>query len=94
MKKIYQQINSKNWCQDAYAKDKDGHAVTTRSVNAVRWCAVGWIIRIYPTKNCDRIQQQLRDVLNMPPSEGLGKWNDTRHRTWQQVRAAFKKAGL
>ena len=89
--KIHEQITPYNWCKYATAKDKKGHDVDIFSPKACRWCALGWLDKIYgPTAEGGALE--LFHKFNKNIKEPIGRWNDSS--TFDEVKAAFLKADL
>ncbi len=90
MPKIWQQITPESWCRNATARDDIGKSVAPFSSYACQWCALGWIIKIYP----DDIVNVIRTFNNSIGLEKeISKWNDF-SAEFEEVREAFKKADL
>lgn len=88
--KIWEQINETNWCRGFYAYDARKRKVYPKDPDAVKWCALGWLIR----ENRD---SKLTDFSNTPLALKVGNisnWNDAPGRTWQEVRDVFKGLDL
>lgn len=90
--KIHEQITPETWCQGSYGIDKHGRDVAATDPDACSWCAAGWIWKTCKDgKHRDATYRMLRAV---GADELLGHWNDHPERTFEEVRAAFKKADL
>lgn len=92
--KIYEQITPETWCQRSYAEDKDGRSVQSEAPEAVKWCAMGWLRKVYRYQNATYF-----DVVNhMHKEMGLhkyiGSWNDQPERKFEEVLELFKKVNI
>lgn len=89
--KIYEFVNSSNWCQKSLCIDDKG---ITRawpySPNICKWCLTGMLLYCYPgwvNENGRYIYKLIEAKLGMP----LHKWNDDPKRSWEQVRDLCKE---
>lgn len=89
--------NRKNWCQGSWARDKAGMTVHTDDSEAVTFCAVGAMRKVYKegTVRFGRMEQKLRSwVVYNTRFEGTAIWNDDENQRWGRVRAVLKKLNI
>ena len=98
MKKIWEQITRETWTKGNFARDRLGVSVSIRSPNAVKFCAVGWIKKVYQkasTEDCFlNLRHKFREANGLPDDKSIAGWNDVPERTFEEVLEAFKKADL
>lgn len=99
MKKIHEQITEETWCQEVLAQDADGISVPPlRIQSACKWCALGWIDKVYETPDAygavSKLTQHLYTEGKLTSPCGIASWNDDPKRTFVEVKEAFQKADL
>lgn len=84
-------IELKGWCQDYCAVDDQGEPVTSRSLEAARFCAFGAICKV--SGSDEVVASRATDILT---EHLLGaivpKWNDCPERTKAEVVQALRAA--
>jgi hypothetical protein len=88
------------WTQGAAARDRLGEPCPPSSPMAARYCILGAIARVYPTRD-DRIAaaQRVKDAINNlgwrcnHPLD-IGNWNDYTCRTFAEVRQVLENADV
>lgn len=83
----------KGWTQGTYARTKTGRPCHYCSPRAVKWCAIGAVLRAY-SETLDDEYLSIRKRLAQVVFDSLPGWNDDPKRTKKEVIAAFKKAGI
>ena len=79
------------WTQGVYARTKKGGRMTSvNSKKAECFCVMGAIYRVYRDQNISKAADKLRTVVGT----GIINWNDAPERTFREVLAAAKKAGI
>jgi hypothetical protein len=98
--KIHEVITKETWCQGSFAVTEAGRTIGPLEKNAVKWCALGWIHKVYSTSgNCmiieDRvrnyIQSRVEDRVRNSTHAWVSDWNDSPERTFEEVLAVFKE---
>lgn len=82
------------WCQNALALDAGGHIVLDcQSPRAVRWCAVGALLRCYGDRTTEygAARLKLYDIIG---EEIISSWNNAPARTFEEVRNALIAADV
>lgn len=82
----------KRWIKGEIARAKCGiNMVPTNSTDpdACQWCLLGAIYKVYPD-NTDEIISKLCCLIGIR----IANWNDVPERTFKQVKALVKKAGI
>ena len=90
MSKIWEEITKETWTQESEARDSLDQVTMPLSRDAVKWCALGWIMKNYPSEY--QIALDLFKEANNIPI--IAKWNDDPERTFEEVQAKFKEADL
>lgn len=90
MSKVLTILNRDNWIQGALARDANDKP-TLFVKEGIKFCLLGAVHRAYP-KISGRVVAILKldDVLH----GSIGDWNDHPRRTWEEVEALIKEAGI
>lgn len=92
--KIWEQIKKRNWGKGHVAQTARGEDANYDDVDACKWCADGWLLRVYMgSDNYIEARHKLAKVIGRTYS-GIEPWNDNARRTFAEVKAAFKRADL
>jgi len=86
--KIHEQITPATWCQGTMFQTARGKKC--RLFNAFACCAHGWLLRAYPY-GYPRARNHFVEVNDLV---SIHAWNDAPGRTFDEVKAAFRKADL
>ena len=79
----------KRWIQGDYARNIEGLNTNFGGLNARQWCLAGAIYKVYPftwSEMMEKIEKLIRG--------SIIHWNDNPRRTFKQVKALVKKAGI
>lgn len=90
MSKIWEQITKDSWTKGSYSKDQKGEPCLLPYQVPTSWCAVGWILRVYP----GQMEAMKSVVEKYIPDDTLVKWNDDPKRTFEEVLDLFKRADI
>lgn len=91
----------KGWCQGTDAQDKDGTEVDFDSHTAVKFCAMGAMVRVTrikgrPFPTAEKLKTKMlvfvEEAIGIVEVEDLSSWNDDDNRKKPQVVAGFAKA--
>jgi hypothetical protein len=93
------------WCQESPAEDALGNKVSADHPQAVKWCALGAIQKLYPPlqweEAMDRILRALsvseKGIVQLSKSDKaccLMEWNDNRSSSFQEIREVLLEADL
>ena len=84
------------WCQEELAKDEHGNNVRPRNPNAVRFCLLGAIIKLYESRPrhyllADFILETVKDKIRylLPDYRSLSTFNDTH--SFEDIKAILNK---
>jgi len=84
----------KQWCQGAFAMDKDGFGVSLKSRKRVRFCVWGAIKHCYvrnPSKYEEVFERFNKKLGN---GRSIVDWNDNPKRKFSEVKALLKKLDI
>ena len=88
--KIHEQITKETWCKGSSHKDANGDNLPSyNKAIAKSHCAQGWLSLVY-----DPDFPVIKLLRELPKGMSIGQWNDHPRRTFEEVKAAFKKADL
>ena len=84
------------WTQHAYARDKAGNPTKVQDPNAVKFCAVGILIRTAEEESTSENKVNSAPLFfavskELPEEGNITEWNDHPRRKPQQVRNLFLK---
>ena len=81
------ELIEKGWCQLDYARDEYENPVDIDDSDAVKWCLVGALDRIYPdfTENTIMLTK-VKNAIDL-----IAMWNDDRSRTKEEVVNLLKR---
>lgn len=97
MVKIHEQITPETWCKNHIAVDKYGKYVSYDSADAIKWCSLGWIKKVYGVAKSFELELKVLDHIDLGGWIGEGiltQWQDSEERTFEEIKAAFKSAEL
>jgi hypothetical protein len=93
------------WCQEALAEDAHGNKVPPFYPEAVKWCALAAVQKVYPPSRWEEAMDRILRALSV--SEGgikqLSKsdkaccvleWNDQRQSSYREIRAILMEADV
>jgi hypothetical protein len=97
--------SSDNWCQEALAKDADGDNIPPFHPEAVQWCALAALQRVYPPPRwedaVDRVLRALsvseKGIKQLSESDKaccLMEWNDQPHSSYWEIREILLEADV
>lgn len=81
-------LNRDNWIQGAYGRDAQGNSCDPAM--AIKFCLGGAICKHYRMVETPEIFQRLRHVIGTM----VTTWNDKPGRTWEEVEALIREAGV
>jgi hypothetical protein len=93
------------WCQESYAEDPLGNKVIADHPQAVKWCALAAIQKVYPPlqweEAMDRVLRALsvseKGITQLSKSDKaccLIEWNDDRSSSFQEIREVLLEADV
>lgn len=77
------------WCQHSRAEGVNGDCYHPLAAEAVRWCLLGALERVYDYRYRDQVLEKLRSEL-----PNISIWNDAPERTFAEVRALIEKLDI
>ena len=81
------------WCQQAFARDKNGRNVPSRDENACQWCLLGAINHLLDDEKSIQARMKLYSVLDKYSCDSsLIIFNDTH--TYEEVMSLIEKANV
>jgi hypothetical protein len=96
--KAHELLNSpETWCQESPAEDRQGNKLQALDPEAVKWCALGAIQKVYPpsqwTEAMDHLlralsvsEHGLAQMTNSDKACCLMEWNDDRRSSFLEIR--------
>lgn len=91
--KIHELITPETWIKNVFAQTESGLQTIPEDGAACRFCALGWLVRVYGT-DCEIEKDRLRAVIPGTHPSKITIWNDYSGRTFEEVKEAFRKADL
>ena len=93
------------WCQESPAKDLHGDKLQAFDPQAVKWCALGAVQKLYRSSQWEETMDRLLRALSvsepglaqMTKSDKaccLMEWNDDRRTTFQEIRSTLLSADI
>lgn len=88
------------WTKGAYARDKQGHSVTTMNHTAVSFCLNGGLCVCYsnPSSSYDKLEQAIRRIQNtlreMRLPTNLFVFNDNISTTFEDIKTVIQRANV
>jgi hypothetical protein len=93
------------WCQESPAKDAHGKKLEAFDPEAVQWCALGAIQKVYPAwqwpETMDRVlgalcvsEKALACMTNTDKACSLMEWNDDPRTTFQEIKSILLSADI
>lgn len=93
------------WCQESPAVDADGNKVPAFHPEAVKWCALGAIQKVYPALQWEEAMDRLLRALSFSEKgiEQLSKsdkaccvmeWNDESQSSFEEIRELLMEADV
>jgi hypothetical protein len=104
--KAYELLSSPDtWCQESPAEDARGNKVPAFNPQAVKWCALAAIQRLYPPSQweemMDRVlrelsvsEQAIARLTNSDKACCLMEWNDDSRHSLPDIREALCRADV
>ncbi len=96
--KAWQLLKSKKqWSQGGYAVDLMGIVCNPEENHAVKWCALGAIIKVYgghTQKMNDKRITLSHYVHSQTRFLGTAAWNDDKNQRFKQVKAVLRRLGI
>ncbi len=92
--KIKDQLTKENWTTGTLAADKDNFPVDVFSDSARRWCAYGWIKKVYGNINQQgKYIPEMKKLLSLIKSHhSITSFNDWS--SFEEVKAKFEEADI
>jgi hypothetical protein len=93
------------WCQESPAKDTRGVKVPALHPQAVKWCALAAIQKVYPPLQWEEAMDRLLCALSVS-EKGIGQlsksdkacclmeWNDDRNSSFREIRQILLEADV
>ena len=93
------------WCQESPAEDPRGNKLQALDPQAVRWCALGAIQKVYSPSQWGKAMDRLLRALSVS-EQGLAQmtmsdkacclmeWNDDRRSSFQEIREILLSADV
>jgi hypothetical protein len=93
------------WCQESPAEDAQGNSVRALHPQAVKWCALAAIQKVYPPPKWEEAMDRLLRALSVS-EKGIGKlsksdkacclmeWNDDRQSSFREIRELLLEADV
>lgn len=96
--KAYEVLEQHDWCQKAYAKDKDDNPVISDDPTACKFCMYGAIAKAYGysldplplSGKIDKLHDTIRTRFEAAPL----RWNDHPDRTKEEVISVLKELDI
>ena len=93
------------WCQESPGKDVQGNKVFALDPEAVQWCTLGAIQKVYQRLQWEEIMDRLLRVLSVSEQAieeltrsdkacCLTEWNDDVERSFEDIREALDAADI
>jgi hypothetical protein len=104
--KAYQLLSSSDtWCQESPAKDAHGNKVSALHPQAVKWCALAALQRVYPPleweEAMDRLlralsvsEKGIRQLSKTDKACCLMEWNDDRNSSFRDIQEILFEADV
>lgn len=100
--KAYELIEQLDWCQGDYARNIDGADVAPENPNAVCFCSVGALQRVYGKDKAyiDAVHRLETEILKhewhpfLSCEQVIVKWNDAKGRSKKEVVALMRNANV
>ena len=89
-KRICDQITEETWTQGVLARDKYDRQVLIDDENAIKWCAVGWVMKTYRSLPARLNIWRGFEILTKTPR--VATFND--RSTFKEVKAIFDELGV
>lgn len=84
-------FENNGWCQDAWAKARNGRKVKVKHPGACKFCAMGGIEKASLDLKLHSFRSKANEaVIEDIPWCGLASWNDHSNRTAEEVIAQFR----
>lgn len=83
-------LDQHEWCQGTYARDAEGNPRVAHSREAVRFCLIGALLRVYVGDSFFQVRAQITEALQQHPPN----WNDAPERTKADVVNLLKELNL
>jgi hypothetical protein len=104
--KAHQLLSSSDiWCQESPAEDAHGNKVPAFHPQAVKWCALGALQKVYPPLELEEAMDRLLRALSVS-EKGIGRlskwdkacslmeWNDDRNSSFRDIREILFEANV
>jgi hypothetical protein len=104
--KAHELLSSRDtWCQESPAEDVHGNKVPACHPQAVKWCALAALQRVYPPLQLEAAMDRLLRALSVS-EKGLGllsksdkacclmEWNDDRNSSFREIREILLEADV
>jgi hypothetical protein len=89
--KAYQLLDSEDkWTKQVVARNASNNACDPTDEKAIRWCALGAILRCYNGTSAYEAENKLYEVITRHQS--IGEWNDTNN--YETVVETLKEIGI
>ena len=104
--KAHQLLNSPDiWCQESPAEDARGNRVPAFHPQAVKWCALGALQKVYPPLEWEGAMDRILRALSVSEN-GIGQlsksdkacslmeWNDHQNSSFRDIREILSEADV
>ena len=104
--KAYELLSSPDtWCREAVAKDAHGDNVTPFDPEAVQWCALAAVQKVYPPAEWEEAMNRVLRALSVS-EEGIKQlsksdkaccvmeWNDQQESSYREIRQILLEADV
>jgi hypothetical protein len=104
--KAYELLSSPDtWCREALAKDAHGDSVTPFDPEAVQWCALAAVQKVYPQSQWEEAMNRVLRALSVSEKgiKQLSKsdkaccvmeWNDQQESSYREIRQILLEADV
>lgn len=84
--------DAKRWTKDTFAENASGDDVKPKSKDAVCFCLIGGVRRVYPNvKEQNRVVKLILEALGLENIGQVFDWNDARNRSVKDVQKLVAK---
>jgi hypothetical protein len=97
--------SSATWCQEALAKDAHGDSVPPFDPEAVQWCALAALQKVYPPAQWEEVidrvlralsvsEKGIRQLSKSDKACSLMEWNDRPQSSYWEIREILLEADI
>lgn len=89
--KVYEQLNESNWTKRTFARGTDGFPCSLDNPNAIKFCAYGWLLKVYGEGGADEINTRAKTYLDQRGIWPLlQEYNDREKTTLEDIKQLFQ----